>query len=159
MESEASPWSGLRATCQIGHSKSTFWTPLHMFSMFPVACPRAPFRVHVYSLFILVIYVVFLSFSISFYLRMTLICYVAGNDLQSLTTNININLGILFDWFCANKLSLNLKKTNYILFHHRAKPIPFDWSLYLNGIIINRVSKCRFFGCLAWWTCELVRSY
>ena len=31
----------------------------------------------------------------------------AGNDLQSLTTNININLGILFDWFCANKLSLN----------------------------------------------------
>ena len=63
----------------------------------------------------------------------------AGDDLQTLTTNININLGILFDWFCANKLSLNLKKTNYILFHHRAKPIPFDCSLYLNGIIINRV--------------------
>ena len=34
----------------------------------------------------------------------------AGDDLQTLTTNININLGILFDWFCANKLSLNLKK-------------------------------------------------
>ena len=51
-------------TCQIEHSKSAFWTPLHRFSMFPVACPRAPFWVHFFSLFILMIYVVFLSFSI-----------------------------------------------------------------------------------------------
>ena len=64
----------------------------------------------------------------------------SADNLQTLTTNMNNNLNILFDWFCANKLSLNLKKTNYILFHHRTKPV-FDVSLYLNGIIINRVPK------------------
>ena len=73
--------------------------------------------------------------------------FCAGDNMQTLTTNININLSILFDWFCANKLSRNLKKTNYILFHHRTKPV-FDVSLYLNGIIINRVPKCRFLGVL-----------
>ena len=69
--------------------------------------------------------------------------FCSGLNLQTLTTNININLTILFDWFCANKLSINLKNTDYVLFHHRTKPI-FDASLYLNGIIINRVPKCRF---------------
>ena len=64
--------------------------------------------------------------------------FCSGNNLQALITNININLSILFDWFCTNKLSLNLKNTNYI---------PFDVSLYLDDIIIiNSVSKCRFLG-------------
>ena len=78
--------------------------------------------------------------------NINLLC--SGDDLQTLTTNININLSILFEWFCANKLSLNLKKTNYIqlLFHRKVKSIPFDVSLYLNDVIINRVSKCRFLG-------------
>ena len=70
------------------------------------------------------IYIVFLSFSISFLFADDTNLLCAGNDLQTLTTNININLGILFDWLYANKLSLNLKKTNYILFHHRQNPFP-----------------------------------
>ena len=38
--------------------------------------------------------------------------FCSGKNLQTLNTNININLTILFDWFCANKLYFNLKKTN-----------------------------------------------
>ena len=48
----------------------------------------------------------------------------AGDDLQTLKTNININLGILFDWFCANKLSLNLKRPIKSCFIIGQNPFP-----------------------------------
>ena len=37
------------------------------------------------------------------------------------------------------------------MFRHRTKPL-FDVSLYLNGIIINRVPKCRFLGVWVNWS-------
>ena len=39
---------------------------------------------------------------------------------------INEELLKINDWFLANKLSLNLDKTNYILFKSHRKPAPKD---------------------------------
>jgi hypothetical protein len=40
--------------------------------------------------------------------------YISSNNIHNLYLNANIEINKLYDWFCANKLSLNPKKTKYI---------------------------------------------
>ena len=40
-----------------------------------------------------------------------------GKTLKSLEKFVNEELCHLYDWLCSNKLSLNFKKTNYVIFH------------------------------------------
>ena len=46
---------------------------------------------------------------------------VCGKDPDSLIHHINTELPKIFDWLCANKLTLNLSKTKYIIFQPRQK--------------------------------------
>ena len=41
--------------------------------------------------------------------------YLSHNDIASLYSNANRHINNLYDWFCANKLSLNAQKTTNIL--------------------------------------------
>ena len=45
--------------------------------------------------------------------------YQANSNLTHLYTNINMDLNILEDWFRANKLSLNINKTTYMVFQNK----------------------------------------
>ena len=50
--------------------------------------------------------------------------YVSDTNLNQLYQNANIKINQLFEWFCANKLSLNAGKTKYIVIrpkHIRSK--------------------------------------
>ena len=42
--------------------------------------------------------------------------FFSHNDIQTLTHTINSEMLELSDWFKANKLSLNIKKSNYVIF-------------------------------------------
>jgi len=42
-------------------------------------------------------------------------CIISSRDIQSLFHDMNSNLNSVTDWFKANKLSLNVGKTNYVL--------------------------------------------
>lgn len=42
--------------------------------------------------------------------------YASSSSLTELCLHINSDLNSLTDWFCANKLSLNVGKTNYVIF-------------------------------------------
>jgi len=42
--------------------------------------------------------------------------YISGNERANLFTDMKLDLHDLITWFQANKLSLNISKTNYILF-------------------------------------------
>ena len=50
----------------------------------------------------------------------------ADKNLKSLETIINCELFKVVGWLIANKLSLNIKKTNYIIFHPYQKRINFN---------------------------------
>lgn len=50
----------------------------------------------------------------------------ADKNLKSLETIVNCELSKVVGWLIANKLSLNIKKTNYIIFHPYQKRIVFD---------------------------------
>ena len=43
--------------------------------------------------------------------------FYSNNDIETLFSTVNMELEKISEWFKANKLSLNIKKTNYTLFH------------------------------------------
>ena len=70
-----------------------------------------------------------------------------SRDLFKLATDCNTELSKLSEWFRANKLSLNVLQTNFILFG--SKPIPtnsHNYQLILDGNVIERVTVTKFLG-------------
>ena len=61
--------------------------------------------------------------------------------------DINDELAEVYDWLAANKLSLNVKKTKYVIFHATNKK---NWDvvpdLEINGIPLERVQSFNFLG-------------
>ena len=45
------------------------------------------------------------------------------HDKQTLSNNINSELENIYKWLCANKLSLNVSKTKFMIFHYRQRSI------------------------------------
>jgi hypothetical protein len=59
----------------------------------------------------------------------------------------NEELKAASNWFKANKLSLNLSKTNFILFRTNNKPIPAHTNdIVIDGITIPQVTTSKFLG-------------
>ena len=68
------------------------------------------------------------------------------SSLKSLQKKINIDLKLLCHWLNANKISLNTKKTEYILFRHKQKTINFNLKLKLNGKKLYPSSYIKYLG-------------
>ena len=73
--------------------------------------------------------------------------FCMSKSLNSLYSIMNKELNNLQKWFSANKLTLNISKTKYILFHRRQKvidqPLP---NLKIYGMIIEKVPVIKFLG-------------
>ena len=57
--------------------------------------------------------------------------------------DINAELKKVNDWLCSNKLSLNVKKTIYMVFHTAQKKVTYP-ILTLNNMEIERVTQFNF---------------
>ena len=69
------------------------------------------------------------------------------SSIEMLINETNIELEKVTDWFQTNKLTLNLDKTNYILFRSYQKPPPItDTILSIMGTPITQVQSCKFLG-------------
>ena len=66
-----------------------------------------------------------------------------------LYTTINIELTKITPWFKLNKLSLNIKETNYIVFRNKYSPtINTNLVLKIDDIVIDKVEKkTEVLGC------------
>ena len=60
--------------------------------------------------------------------------------------NINAELKILFDWLCANRLSLNASKTEFIIFRPPRYNLNKRVTLKLNGVTIFESPKIKYLG-------------
>ena len=68
-------------------------------------------------------------------------------DLQYLMNCVNNELPKLIQWFTTNKLSLNLSKTNYIVFRTRKKVIDDSiCKLYIDNHLLERKATTKFLG-------------
>ena len=71
--------------------------------------------------------------------------FVTGRNIEECINKINTNSLRLLDWIHSNKLSLNLDKTQYIVFSKRKTP-PTQHKLLIDGHIIQRVPSMKFLG-------------
>jgi len=73
--------------------------------------------------------------------------FISNKSYNDLFYLMNQELAKVTDWFYANKLSLNLNKTNYILFCSHRKKMPIITNqLLINGIPIPRATSVKFLG-------------
>ena len=72
--------------------------------------------------------------------------YISSDSLEELYNDMNLELKTLSDWFLANKLSLNLNKTNYMLFTNRCFANDDAANLCVGDIIIERKACVKFLG-------------
>jgi len=69
--------------------------------------------------------------------------FISGQSLELITETANNELDKISSWFSANLLSLNIKKTNYILFGNKKL---LDISLFINNEKLTRVYETKFLG-------------
>ena len=74
--------------------------------------------------------------------------FISSHSLESLSVIANTVLAKLVKWLRLNKLSLNVNKTNYILFHIHQKKLLTHIKLIIDNIPIEQTDKTTFLGLL-----------
>ena len=65
---------------------------------------------------------------------------------KELRTKMNADLKSLFTWLCANRLSLNVAKTEFIIFKPPRKSLSTRLTLKLNGTVLYESKKIKYLG-------------
>ena len=66
---------------------------------------------------------------------------------KRISDDINKELQAIYDWLCDNKLSLNIPKTKFMIFHHKQRRIDsIIPDLAINGNNIDHVPHFNFLG-------------
>ena len=74
--------------------------------------------------------------------------YYESKDLFNLIKIVNKELRLVKKWLDANKLSLNIDKTNYIIFHSSSVNVPSGSDIKIGKKHIKRVKFVKFLGLL-----------
>jgi len=72
--------------------------------------------------------------------------FISTTNQSVLNSIANEAMSNLNSWFIANRLSLNLDKTCYMVFSPRRLDLSIDFNLQLNGTAIHKVKSCRYLG-------------
>ena len=70
----------------------------------------------------------------------------SSKDINGLIANINTELGNVCDWLYANKLSINVSKTHFMVWSPRKAKLEDLGPITLNGQEIDRVTETKFLG-------------
>ena len=70
--------------------------------------------------------------------------FLSHGNIDILFNTVNSELINISNWIKANKLSLNIKKTNYMLFSRTATSVSRD--IIFDGAPISRVNSMNFLG-------------
>ena len=72
--------------------------------------------------------------------------FITGKSVQEISDQMNIELNNTLTWLNANRLSLNVAKTHFILFKSKNRAIGIPPKIYINGNEIDNVLKTKFIG-------------
>ena len=74
--------------------------------------------------------------------------YYESDSLNDLERTINKELDKLYLWLNVNRLSLNIDKTNFIIFHPYNKPLKHHITIKINKKAINEKEYIKYLGVL-----------
>ena len=63
--------------------------------------------------------------------------FYKSNSLLTLQTNLNKELAEVYKWLCVNKLSLNIEKSNFVIFHPRQRKIETNIQIVVNQQLLK----------------------
>ena len=71
-----------------------------------------------------------------------------NGNIELISTLINSELNKIADWLAVNKLSLNVQKTKFMIFHYRQRVLTENDipRLMINNTLIERVTEFNFLG-------------
>ena len=71
-------------------------------------------------------------------------------DKKALVNMVNVELTKISEWFKLNKLSLNIKKTNYIIFRSKYSKSDINatgnLNIFIDNVKIEQVHETKFLG-------------
>jgi len=70
--------------------------------------------------------------------------FIKGSDINVTIDSLNANLAKIAEWFDANQLSLNIKKTHYMIFSN--KSVLTSKVVQIKGTKLEQVSSTKFLG-------------
>ena len=70
----------------------------------------------------------------------------SNKSAKTLTRKLNLDLKILSKWLRANKISLNAKKTELIIFRSKQKVINYDIKIKLDGKMLIPTNFVKYIG-------------
>ena len=72
--------------------------------------------------------------------------FYSHKNLQCLEINLNDRLCNVNEWLCANKLSLNIEKSNFVIFHPLQKKINYLINLKINNKTLEEKRSIKYLG-------------
>ena len=72
--------------------------------------------------------------------------YYEDDSLVNLEKTINKELRNLYTWLSVNRLSLNIDKTNFIIFHPYNKPLKYNVTIKIHKKAINEKKSIKYLG-------------
>ena len=72
--------------------------------------------------------------------------FLKHKNINILESNLNKELSKVHSWLCANKLSLNINKSNFVLFHPIQKKLPKSVTLFINNQSLTEENSIRYLG-------------
>ena len=70
--------------------------------------------------------------------------FLKHKNINILVRNLNNKLCKVNSWLCANKLSLHMDKSNFVLFHSTQKQLPKSVTLSINNQSLPQAHSIRY---------------
>ena len=74
------------------------------------------------------------------------IFFYANKNFTLLEAPVNNQLIEIQKWLCVNKLSLNIDKSNFLIFHPPQKKLPFHIELSISNKTIKQENNLKYLG-------------
>ena len=72
--------------------------------------------------------------------------FYKSNTLLALQTDLNKELAEVYKWLCVNKLSLNIKKSNFVIFPPRQRKIETNVRIVINQQLLKQELSIKYLG-------------
>ena len=72
--------------------------------------------------------------------------FYRDKNLSIMQSIINTELTNVHNWLCVNRLSLNIEKSNFVIFHPPQKTISYNFELIINDKHLNQENCIKYLG-------------